>query len=465
MDSDEIQLLLDQARITLNKGRLREANKFLDKVLKHNPDDDQALNLKGLLLFKEDKYAEATEVFRRLLELFPNEATLLTNLGLALLKSEQLVEAETHLQKALEADGNPEKIHNYLGLVMSGLGRYHAAQEHFEKAGSKKMAEQMLSLMESDVEDDSTYSDVDDDHSVHQQVAMAAAETLENSISQEIEAHEQTLNAKSPVIDPDDSIDDDSIIEGDPLPPLPGLQSLGSQDVLSVALHALQERFGGVMETQDYGRNLQKLSEMLSVYKKPEQSYESPLPNVARIDVDADPSYARSSLIVASNGPLTASIQNKKYKGKELSTPFGSETDPFHRIEGKGHILLEAQAKKWFHIIPIEEELIYLVDKFVAAFIGELRFENGRLPSDDGYDVDLVQFRGTGRIFIQSDEKLLTVPVQGDDKCAFSYDKVVGWFGNTVPSLAANRPPFSAKVPKLISFKGKGVVLSSCTSP
>lgn len=500
MDKDEVQLLLDQARITLNKGRFKEANKFLDKILAAEPNNDQALNLKGLVLFKEDRYAEAVGIFRTLLSMFNNEPTLLTNLGLALLKSEQYVEAEVELRKALDLGGNAEKINNYLGLVMSGLGRYKEAQLHFDHAGSKKMADQMLALMGADTTP-----------------AKPAAPAKSAPAASETKAAPKTVMAPAPVQTPkaaptpaqpaalvpdegdataDDVAsaleastsaipvapapkakaapaptnahdqDDDSIIEGDAqAAPIPGLQNLGNKDVLSVALHALQERFSSVVETSDFGENLQKLSEILSVRKKPEDELEFPMPSVARVNVGPDPVYARSSLIVSATGGLTSTQQNKKYKGKELSTPFGSSEDPIQRVEGKGLIVLECGQGHRFHTIPIEEELIYLVEGVVAAFVGELRFDNGRLPADDGYDLDLVQFRGSGRILVVSQKRLLAVPVAANDVSLFRYDQVLGWFGNTVPTLAATRAPFTHSTPKLVSFKGEGVVLMSVNTP
>jgi uncharacterized protein (AIM24 family) len=449
MDQDEIQLLLDQARITLGKGRMREAEKFLEKVLSVQPDNDQALNLKGLLLFKEDRFAEAVGIFRKLLDLFPDEPTLRTNLGLALLKSEQLVEAEVELKSALAAGGNKEKINNYLGLVMSGLGKYQDAQDYFEAGGSKKMAEQMLSLLGGD-EEKETLPEPAQTKPVEEEVA----DVLENSVSQA--EYEPDLDTTLGGDDPD---------EAGTTVPVPELQALGGKaDIFSAAMLALNERFGGVVETQNLGDNLQKLAELLSVQKQPDHDFETPQPNVVRVNVSNDPVYARSANIVSQSGQLESRVQNKKYKGKELSTPFGDPENPIHRIDGNGMVLLEAEGR-WFHIIPLEEELIYIIEPAIAGFLGELRFENGRLPSDGGDDVDLVQFRGKGRILLATNEKLLAVPITGDDRCSVTYERVVGWFGNTVPTVAANRPPFHESNSKLIAFKGEGIVLLSCKAP
>lgn len=500
MDKDEVQLLLDQARITLNKGRFKEANKFLDKILGAESHNDQALNLKGLVLFKEDRYAEAVGIFRTLLSMFPSEPTLLTNLGLALLKSEQYVEAEGELRRALDLGGNAEKINNYLGLVMSGLGRYKEAQQHFDHAGSKKMADQMLALMGAAdpapaksaaakpapapvapppppappkaapaskpapaAPTKVILAEPDESDAAADDVALAL-EASSTTVPPPAPKVKAPAPAPAPVAEPDD---DDSIIEGDARAsaPLPGLQNLGNKDVLSVALHALQERFSSVVETSNFGENLQKLSEILSVRKKPDDELEFPMPSVARVNVGPDPVYARSSLIVSATGGLTSAQQNKKYKGRELSTPFGSAEDPIQRVEGKGLIVLECGQGHRFHTIPIEEELIYLVEGAVAAFMGEIRFDNGRLPADDGYDLDLVQFRGSGRILVVSQKRLLAVPVAANDVSLFRYEQVLGWFGNTVPTLATTRAPFANTTPKLVSFKGEGVVLMSVNTP
>ncbi|HPR64656.1 MAG TPA: tetratricopeptide repeat protein [Thermoanaerobaculia bacterium] len=148
--------------VHLNKGKEAMNNKDfelarleLELALRYRPEDEDVLNLLGLIYFRIKKYRQAEETYNRLLKKNPNIFILHSNLGLVLFKQGKVEDAEEHLRKATELNPNYAKAHLYLGLVYRRLGKYGMALEHFRFAGSESHAKEMQEKLQSHTKEES----------------------------------------------------------------------------------------------------------------------------------------------------------------------------------------------------------------------------------------------------------------------------------------------------------------------
>lgn len=75
-----VEALLDLAGQCLDSGRLKEAENLLDQILWVAPDAAQALNLKGILLFRTNRNEAAAALMERAVELAPRAVAFQRNL-------------------------------------------------------------------------------------------------------------------------------------------------------------------------------------------------------------------------------------------------------------------------------------------------------------------------------------------------------------------------------------------------
>ena len=67
---------------TLN-GEYRQAIMIYDEILKNQPDNIQALKMKGLSLNNLDEHTSALKQYHKALQIDPNESTVLTAMGVS----------------------------------------------------------------------------------------------------------------------------------------------------------------------------------------------------------------------------------------------------------------------------------------------------------------------------------------------------------------------------------------------
>lgn len=483
MRIDEVQILLDQSRIALNQGRFDEAMDLLDRVLADDDSNEQALNLKGLILFKQNRYDEAVELFSGLLQKYPDEPTLLMNLGLALLKSERYEEAIVELNKAAERNpGNP-KIHNYLGLAYSGIGRLREAQENFLEGGSKKMAEQMLLLMKSSSgeatgEEEAVEVDVDNaqesiqdlnpddtlDAAFGETFALGASDpgTPNPAAAKDVAstAAPQSKSVTAPAAPGADTVSATPTPSAVKAPPAGASTDPVPTDLLGSAVNMLRNRYEAVLDTVDAGVSLQQLTERLRLQRDAAAKIDMVRPNVARIPViPGNTVLSRLRGLVAIEGDVRGEVRQKRYKGKDIKSRFGSEQDPVFELIGSGAVLVEQAGDQTMFAVKLEGELVYVVEDAFFALSGDWRWENGRLPANKGADLHLVQLRGEGALLlsIPGRSRVGAVALSGQ-KLAVPLRRLVGWYGNVVPVLIDTPLP-GDDAAGAVQFQGDGAVL------
>lgn len=409
---EEFQLHLERGRRALNNGNLVEAKTEIDRCLTSRPTDSGALNLRALLLFKLEEYDDAIRIFRDLVERFPDEPVLRTSLGLAHLKKNEFDLAAKEFEVAARIDRDYAKAHNYLGICFQHLGRFKEARDEFLLGGSRSMAAKMEELLAKQEAGNAAPE------------AVAAPAKTEQAIEEVQQSVDQVMN--------------------EPEPEKPAFFTLG------VPPPAAEPR----QAPSPVLRNLADLATRADLKFRSDAPCALSEEGVLRVRGQG---FSRLRDSVCYLGELEFRPRYKRYKGKDLKTHFGSEEDPIHELVGQG--ILYAKPGGKLALIPLEDEIVYLQEDRVWAFAGDLRWENGRLPGENGSDLLLVQFKGGGHIALRLQHTLRALPLTNEMPALLPADCVVGWYGEVVPRLTKMPYPGSKDPVPVVEIKGSGHVL------
>lgn len=124
----------DRCQELFSLKKYDEAITCFDKLLEADPDDDDALNLKGISLQYLEKYDEAITCFGKALEINPNHVRVLNNKGLALGELGKHKEAIECFDKAIEIEPNYDKAFFNKGVELELHGKLEEAIEYYDKA-------------------------------------------------------------------------------------------------------------------------------------------------------------------------------------------------------------------------------------------------------------------------------------------------------------------------------------------
>ena len=115
-------------------GKLAEAVKVWQAVIKHNPRDAAAFASLGVDYSKLQKYPEAAAAYRKALALDPRLPGIQLNLGLAEFKQGHFEAAIAPFAAALAAQPDNLQARGLLGMSYYGAGRFAEASKHLELA-------------------------------------------------------------------------------------------------------------------------------------------------------------------------------------------------------------------------------------------------------------------------------------------------------------------------------------------
>ncbi len=373
-----------EAKRLLESGNLPEARVIVEEVLKEHPSDPAARNLLGLIYFQLEDYNESINIFKDLVEEYPNEVSLLVNLGLAYLKKGDSLEAVRVLEKAVRLNPHHKKAYNYLGLAYANLNLFQKARDAFKLGDSPKMVEKMEQILASLTREEEKKAQHFDEVSVpHREEELSSA-----------------LDVKG----------------GDV-----------SSEKLQKLLNAVDVLSEGEEEKESFpGIDLDRVGQEGPVKVVDDFIY---------CVIDEGPCYGVIKDLVIKTGEIEFKPRYKKYKGRELKTYFSTNYGIINEFEGlTGRVVLNP-GKKIFSFRLYEGEVIYFFEKIIYAFGGDLKWENGRLPSPrEGEDLYLVQFRGRGSIVVAFDGKLCSLSL-GDIPVYVPLGSFVGWKGDAIPAF------------------------------
>jgi protein O-GlcNAc transferase len=129
---------LQQAAAALQRGDVELARQTCDAWLKKNPQDVNAIHLRGRCLATLGAMDAAMQDFQRALRTQPNHFLALADLGMTLAALGRPKEAAVQLAAALAQDDRPPELHFALGQCRLGYGDLQGAGASFDAAVARR---------------------------------------------------------------------------------------------------------------------------------------------------------------------------------------------------------------------------------------------------------------------------------------------------------------------------------------
>ncbi len=129
-----MELDLNKAIAVHNEGRLKDAVKLYQEILKNKPTHIQSLHNMGVALKDIGNLDDAIISFKKALSLKPDYDLAHYNLGTTLNQLEKYKEAEISLKKAISLKPNFVEALNMLGSTLHFLDKYDEAIKYIKKA-------------------------------------------------------------------------------------------------------------------------------------------------------------------------------------------------------------------------------------------------------------------------------------------------------------------------------------------
>ena len=121
-------------------GRLEEAERIYDQILKSSPRHPDALHLMGLIAHRKGDHQRAESLIGKAIELGSNNPAYTNSLGNVVLALDRVPEAAALFRRATELKPDYAEAHNNLGNALQRLGQWDdaiAAYEHALRARAR----------------------------------------------------------------------------------------------------------------------------------------------------------------------------------------------------------------------------------------------------------------------------------------------------------------------------------------
>jgi tetratricopeptide (TPR) repeat protein len=132
--STEIEAKLQQAVALHQQGRLADAERLYEEILRQQPNNSDALHLLGVIALQSHRTEHAVELITRAIEFVPNAAGAHSNLGIALNKLKRFEEALASYDKAITLNQGYAEAYNNRGVALKGLKRHGEALASYDRA-------------------------------------------------------------------------------------------------------------------------------------------------------------------------------------------------------------------------------------------------------------------------------------------------------------------------------------------
>ncbi len=207
------------------------------------------------------------------------------------------------------------------------------------------------------------------------------------------------------------------------------------------------------------GIPLADLAPTLEVLKLPPLAPFDARPEGVSITV-AGEMLTRVDGLVFTSGEVTFAPELKRFRGRTTDQPFGLERTRMMRATGRAVLVVGVEKGAMFQAVDLADESAYFREDRVYAFEEPVMFENGRVPSEQTGDLDLVHLRGKGKVLLKLDGALRTQRVRMEEPVTVPLERLVGWFGNVSPRLTAVASEESGQVVHAgAELSGEGFVL------
>jgi uncharacterized protein (AIM24 family) len=479
---EEFYLLLSDGSELLQAGKADDARVHFERALDINPSHEQALNLLGLALFRLNQLARARQIFAELIYNNPSEPSLRLNLAMVHLKTSHLEEAKVELEHVLALNPDHVRATSYMGLVLERKGDLDRAAAFYEKAGNQKRADEIRAFRP-------TATGTFPLPSLPAMTKGAAAPPPPAAPAAPASA---PAAARAPAVAPASTRAQAALTataaaalrnlseppvprwEYTPLPaPVAALRNASeipaprfSSMLPSVAAtasapprRATEPPAPAAVEGARAPTSI-PLDE-LGLAQLAAQAVSADVPVMRDDGVLAFPipdiGYVRSDLLVALAGQFEVEPVYRRYRGKRTDSPFGGPDTGIVALLGNGLALLwpgDISVK----LLALRNEELYLIERSLLAFTQGLVWENGRLPSQNNGDLDIVHLRGAGRLVVGTKGPLMTLPVRPSQPVTVHAARLIGWNAQLVPNPSA-LPEAMRHVP-MVRFEGTGIVLA-----
>jgi len=169
----------------------------------------------------------------------------------------------------------------------------------------------------------------------------------------------------------------------------------------------------------------------------------------------------RSRGLVAVRGSVRLSPEMKRFRGKATDKPFGDGAERMMRASGEGALLFRTGEQR-ITAVDLAGESGYFREETIFGFEDALAYENGRVASRLGIDLNLVHLRGRGRFLLITTGELAALPVSADAPLRVPLPVLAGWTGTVTPRvapLAEGADPADASAALVVELSGDGRVL------
>ncbi|HEX9289612.1 MAG TPA: tetratricopeptide repeat protein [Anaeromyxobacteraceae bacterium] len=143
----------------------------------------------------------------------------------------------------------------------------------------------------------------------------------------------------------------------------------------------------------------------------------------------------RGEGLLAIRGGVRLVGEVKRFRGRATEKPFGVGPRRMLRASGEGGLLYRVAGAR-FTPLDLEGESAYFREEVVFAFEDAVAFENGRVASRLGPDLNLVHVRGQGHLLLATAGEVVTVDVSRDAPVRVPVAALVGWTGALTPRVA-----------------------------
>jgi len=441
---EEFLRLFKKARKELDEGDLKAAVSHLEKAYALSPDSEGVENLLGILYFRLEEYRKAEGIYLTLTKKNPKIFTLRTNLGLIYFKEKRYFDSIRELEKATRLKPDYARAHNYLGLVFVELGKYKQAREEFLRAGSRKMAKKMESII----------------------AGAMNADTIENSYrnKENRATDQQDMEVSQFILDPElrKILDDFERNEADK-PPVNDIRSnvehirldLGKEGLIEASLP--KEPIFSDRKAKSPDKQEPYSAFTLGLTQKDTGFDAHNLLNV----YFAVGIFSRVGGLIAAEGKHKFSPAKRRYKGKFTDHQLGGTIDPIMKVSGEGTLLLSAGEKRIVIVSVSPKENLYVKEEALFSFQSTISWENGTINVGPEERIELVQLSGEGNVALVSAKTPTIHEVSESKPLKIEKTTLVGWQGRLSPKVVVENYDEKSVTKKgyYIEFIGKGKII------
>jgi uncharacterized protein (AIM24 family)/thioredoxin-like negative regulator of GroEL len=412
---EEFLFHLGRGAELLAAGEAGPARASLARALELRPKDSKALGLLGQADYRLGRYEEAADAYGRLVNENPVEAAARVNLGLANLKAKRYPEAVRQLEVALDLNPVHKKAMGYLGLAFLETGEFLRAREWFERAGTEQMVVRCDEL-----------------------IALSRPETMPEAQPEETPA---PAALPAPV----------------PTPPEPPPSAVA--EVMVAPPYAESPFAEAPVPQLPTTPSLSALAEARLVHPAAVETF-AVARGLLTVAVRGEV-LVRGRGLAAVRGAVRLAPEVKRFRGKATDKPFGEGSDRMLRASGEGALLYRAGTRR-LGAVDLGGESGYFREEVVFGFEDQLAFENGRVASRIGADLNLVHLRGRGRLLLSTAGEIVALPASADAPVRVPLAVLAGWTGALTPRvtpLQEGGDPADPSTPLAVDLTGEGKVL------